>query len=124
MRTHEFKKVVRQVVTSKPAGYRYTDDPKSVRTRAERGKTADACYYRHFDGTPGCIVGAVVAIVAPGVTLTEDKVAREAIELAPELKGVFTERQIDLLMTLQGHQDTGGTWDNAYHTAFDKEVER
>lgn len=137
MRTHEFMALVREVVASKPSDYVYPKDPKTAVTRLEYRKalnakraegdtydytmdsqSSDGCFYRQHDGTPGCVVGNIVARILPDLELTENKMVSQLPELHPEIGKTFTFLQLEKLSTLQNYQDVGHAWPDAYAQAF------
>lgn len=108
--------LVKDIVNRAPEGYKYTTDPKTTKTRARgvRGQYK-ACYYRHFDGTPGCIIGHLVDKLNPGVEIRESISVTEALETAGyEIDGIT----MTFLSTVQQTQDNGSTWQHAFEHGY------
>lgn len=89
--------------------YVHTDDIKLAVSK-ELGSYATDCLYRFHDGTPGCIVGALVADLFPDVELQEGATASNALRRA----GItFDEITGEVVDNVQQRQDNGYAWAQA-----------
>lgn len=118
------------IVASKPEGYRYTTDPKAIEqvkledmefglhVDEDGNEYVSTCFYKHLDGTPGCIVGHFLAQVDPDFQPSENENAMTQFKYpgAPKL----TPEAIDLLSYTQNYQDKGETWADAVQKAVGK----
>lgn len=114
-----------EIVASKPADYRYVTDPAAVQTAKDRGETdwvvvddgteyVEACYYRHSNGNPGCIVGQFISLYNPDFVVTE---GQDSTAVLPEAGLDVDEWAQRLLRNIQMHQDNGSTWSQALKSA-------
>lgn len=115
-----------KAANSKPEGYAYTTDPKTIATyRADSGEDwismnddgvemVTSCRYYQTDGSPGCIIGTVFYNLDPEFVLEEgrwrtDKMP-EGWTIDPKAARLFSRAQ-----TLQ---DTGNIWKEAVTLAI------
>ena len=109
------------IVEEKGDGYCYDNDPKTRRTREikKSGGSKIACFYSHYDGTPGCIVGAFIHRMNPDFDLT--KVDGGLVRNILNDAGIETEYEAaTLLLRCQGAQDLGDTWRQALDQAMER----
>lgn len=122
MRTIEYDELVQaatKIVSANPE-YNYQDDIKTLETRHLVGAGgSDDCFYRHYDSTPGCIIGHV--IVAMGGSLTS-VVEYDGPDMAMERAGLHI-RTDDMASShfiekLQRRQDQGYSWGKSLQIAL------
>jgi hypothetical protein len=102
--------LIDEIVNEKPFNYKYTEDPKRQET-IERSvaQPSNACFYAHYDGTPGCIVGTLIHKLNPEFDLK----SIETLLVGSALKraGIeATQNAIQFLSFVQNEQDRGSTW--------------
>jgi hypothetical protein len=94
--------------------YIHTEDPKLNESLEEIRQSGEIfvpkCLYRFNDGTPGCLIGALVADLFPDVRLKEGKSAAQALRVAGIEADVQT---LNLLNSAQNEQDAGLPWASA-----------
>ena len=116
---NEALKLVGEIVASKPEDYKYTEDEKTKETRASKSSSATAgngCYYAHFDGTPGCIVGQVIHKLNPEFDLSS--VETFSVHNALYAAGILADFKAEsFLNQCQAEQDRGRTWKEAQNWA-------
>lgn len=95
----------------------YTDDPVEVK--------AEECYYSNPDGTPGCLVGQLLAREFPEYYkeihyIEWDKTKKngtppkaEPVYCLPEISIKFTDDALVHLERVQNMQDLGASWGEA-----------
>lgn len=109
------------IVAEKGADYVYTADPKTLTTASlrpfdgEDGDPLPTCYYRQYDGTPGCIVGQYIAKKNPSAIVDEGISASNAVNQA-QLH--IEDGGLIFLNRLQSFQDSGCSWGDALNQAL------
>lgn len=117
--------IIEKIVAEKGEDYVYTNDPKTVTTANIRGDVdlfgVDAdpdvftpCYYRQYDGTPGCIVGNYFAALNPDFSVKEGENVSTALF---NLELPVTLKTKEFLSRLQQEQDRGMSWGKALESA-------
>lgn len=111
--------LAKEIVDTVPEDYRYTEDPKTQETRNRYSQSSNTttCFYRHFDGTPGCLIGHMADRLNPGVFIEE----RVGPEMAIRAAGYEATRAANGFMTVvQREQDGGSTWQQALSKGMDE----
>jgi hypothetical protein len=111
--------ILDELVEEKGENYVYRDDPKTVTTRKSRipavfnQDSSNNCYYSHYDGTPGCIIGHLIHKLNPEFDLKSadplllgDALRKAGVEIADD--GTFV-----LLARTQYAQDVAWPWGEA-----------
>lgn len=114
--------VLDAIVASKPAGYRYSDDPNTRYmsqtlgqpvTQLERDATTWCEYFRP-DGSPACIVGHVLDRLAiPFPEDSNETPFNQVCDTDETVAQYFTGEAIEVLYQTQYKQDLGSTWEGA-----------
>jgi hypothetical protein len=113
--TYDVAKATLLKLANERPDYVHTSDPKVISMRAQLGGN-ESCYYRLGDGTPGCIIGALVAELFPDVDLEEGASAACAMEEA----GISLDQNTrHLTNRAQSNQDTGHGWAESVSQAID-----
>lgn len=115
-----FEKAVedtRALIEEKGRDYVYTTDPKTVETRniKGRGYNDSMCYYVHYDGTPGCIIGHLLLLWRDNPVFIE----KNNYDKQLEKNHIEVNNKTRLfLQNLQFEQDDDKTWGEAFDTAL------